>query len=277
MEIPREWIRYWDLTGEPFAPSSPYVPLPSHQEAASRLVQAIETGERLAILKGKPGMGKSRLLRKILQEARGSNRRIALVCNPRSGAAMAAGLAAVLGRRPVGSIDPKAAWSTLERQLCIGSLEATAVVLAVDDVKLSADRNWLDSLMRLTSIPPGRKTLLLTATDLPAEAPRCLSWARCVVLKPLECREVAQYLQVKLAAVGGSGELFSGRAVTRLHFLSGGAPRGIDRLASLSLMAGAAERLEAISSEVVDNVAGECPNLVTSVPQLDCSTRLPCP
>ena len=46
--------------------------------------------------------------------------------------------------------------------------------------------------------------------------------------------------------------------MTRLHVHSGGNPGGLDRLASLSLMAGAYRGLEAISSDVVEGVLGEC-------------------
>ncbi len=62
----------------------------------------------------------------------------------------------------------------------------------------------------------------------------------------------------KLAAAGCREAIFSQRAVTRLHFHSRGSPSGLDRLASLCLMAGAYRGLEAISSDVVEGVLGEC-------------------
>ena len=44
----------------------------------------------------------------------------------------------------------------------------------------------------------------------------------------------------------------------RLHARSAGVPRGLDRLASLALLAGAVQRLEILSPEVVEGVAREC-------------------
>jgi type II secretory pathway predicted ATPase ExeA len=66
------------------------------------------------------------------------------------------------------------------------------------------------------------------------------------------------YLAAKLARAGCTEPLFTPRATTRLHALSGGVPRRIDRLAVLCLIAGAVRGLEAVLPEVVDGVAGEC-------------------
>jgi MSHA biogenesis protein MshM len=76
-------------------------------------------------------------------------------------------------------------------------------------------------------------------------------------LKPLTRSEAATYLTAKLAAAGCEGSLFTERAVTRLHALSGGIPSGLNRLATLAMMAGASRGMEAISAEVVDAVSEE--------------------
>ena len=62
------------LTGvssrDPFAETeSPYVSLPSHDEAVARLVFAIETAQRRAVLAAPGGLGKTAVLRKARQGA----------------------------------------------------------------------------------------------------------------------------------------------------------------------------------------------------------------
>ena len=77
-------------------------------------------------------------------------------------------------------------------------------------------------------------------------------------LAPLTRSEAAEYLARKLSAAGRSEATFTPRAITRLHLLSQGVPRGLDRLATLALMAGAMRGLEVIGPEVVEGVAAEC-------------------
>ena len=49
------WIEHWGLSGDPFVEcGGPYVPLPGHEEAVARLVDAIEAGHRLAVLAHRP-------------------------------------------------------------------------------------------------------------------------------------------------------------------------------------------------------------------------------
>ena len=44
------WLRHWSIDRDPFeGPESPYVPLPSHEEAIARLVHVIEISRGRAI------------------------------------------------------------------------------------------------------------------------------------------------------------------------------------------------------------------------------------
>ena len=65
------WMRHWGLERDPFAePGSPYVSLPSHDEAVARLVHAIETSQRRAVLTAPAGLGKTAVLRRRLPRRR---------------------------------------------------------------------------------------------------------------------------------------------------------------------------------------------------------------
>jgi type II secretory pathway predicted ATPase ExeA len=83
-------------------------------------------------------------------------------------------------------------------------------------------------------------------------------WQLAIRIPALTRSETARYLDEKLAAAGRPETVFTPRALSRLYDISGGIPRGIDRLGSLALMAGAARGLEMITPEVVTGVAAEC-------------------
>ena len=83
-------------------------------------------------------------------------------------------------------------------------------------------------------------------------------WTLAIGLLRLTRSQVDAYLNAKLAVAGASERIFTPRAVTRLHGLSGGIPRGLEQLAALSLMAGAVRGLEVIAPDVVNGVAREC-------------------
>ena len=135
-------------------------------------------------------------------------------------------------------------------------------MLAVDDSQTLIVAGGTDDLRRLAqlgAVAGGPVTVLLVdgRADRSDQLPET-DWTLAVRLKGLTRTEVEAYLAARLAAAGGTESPFTGRAIARLHLLSDGVPRGINRLASLCLMAGASRGLEAVSSELVDGVAGEC-------------------
>ena len=75
---------------------------------------------------------------------------------------------------------------------------------------------------------------------------------------PLTRSDAEKYLATRLSAAGRDEPTFSPRALDRLHAWSEGVPRGLDRMASLALMAGALRRVEIITPDIIDGVAREC-------------------
>ena len=57
-------------------------------------------------------------------------------------------------------------------------------------------------------------------------------WRLSIGLQRLTRSQVEDYLIAKLAAAGAAERVFTPRAVTRLHALSGGVPRGLEQLAT---------------------------------------------
>ncbi len=259
--VPTMWTRHWGLSRDPFLDAgSPYVPTAPHEEAVARLSHTIETGQRLAILRAAAGQGKTTVLARALAEARHPSRRVARVSSPPDGARLLAGLAEGLGARvPTGS-GRAMAWKILADAVRLCRWQRLGVVLAIDDgqdLVGPVDRLDLDRLAHLDPHPDARLTVIRAhrTDDDEADAP---AWELAIRLDPLTRSEAGRYVAAKLAAAGRSEPTFTPRALHRLHALSAGVPRGLDRLGSLALMAGALRGLEMIIPEVVEGVAREC-------------------
>jgi type II secretory pathway predicted ATPase ExeA len=149
----------------------------------------------------------------------------------------------------------------LQQAIRICALQGIQVVLAVDDchnLAESCSKEILERLCRLGEIEAGTVTVLLVDCDGRSEYGfPDRRWALEARVTRLTRSEAESYLTAKLAEAGCTDPLFTPRAVTRLHALADCIPRGLNRLATLSLMAGASKRLEAISLETVEAVAAE--------------------
>ncbi len=66
--------------------------------------------------------------------------------------------------------------------------------------------------------------------------------------------ETATYVRETLVGSGGSEHIFDPQALHRLHELTDGIPRRVRQLAEVSLVAGAADRVQQIGSQIVDSV-----------------------
>jgi type II secretory pathway predicted ATPase ExeA len=207
-------------------------------------------------------MGKTLVLGRALDEARDPCRRFALTSNPMDGGHLYFRLAERLGSRGSGSANRGAACTALEQTVRGCALQGFQVVLAVDDCAPLIAAGAVDDLRRLGQIGSsagGRVTVLLVLDEENRDwAQTFRSWTLAIGLRPLSCSEAETYLTAKLAVAGCREAIFSHRAVARLHLHSGGSPAGLDRLASLCLMAGAYRCLEAVTSDVVEGALGEC-------------------
>jgi type II secretory pathway predicted ATPase ExeA len=237
------------------------VSLPSHDEALARLMDSIETSQRWVNFTAAEGLGKTTVLRRALAGTRSAGRRTCLVSCPPDGTLLLTRLAERLGARVRRDVDRLAAWLDLERALKVRVLEGFHLVLALDDCAAMASESALrdlDSLSRVGLAGSTGLTIIQVArTSLGRQGTVPDSWSLSVGLVPLTVSQVTQYLPAKLAAAGNHERIFTPRSITRIQCLSSGVPRGIERLASLCMMAGAVRGLEAIPPELVDDVAEE--------------------
>jgi MSHA biogenesis protein MshM len=259
---PTVWTRHWGLSHDPFLDAgTPYVPTAPHEEAVARLLHTIEAGQRLAVLRAASGLGKTTVLARALAEARHPSRRFATASSPPDGALLFAGLAEGLGARVPPECGRAMAWKALSDAVRLCRWQRLGVVLAIDDAQDlvgPVDRLDLDRLAHLDPHPDARLTVVRAhRTDDEGEdlAP---AWELAIRLDPLTRSEAGRYLSAKLSAAGRDEPTFTPRAIHRLHARTGGVPRGLDRLASLALMAGALRGLEMVTPEVVEGVVREC-------------------
>lgn len=256
------WKRYWKLVRDPFDEvSSPFVPLEAHREAVARLTETIETGRRLTILQERGGMGKSRVLARALDETRSPWRRVARISSPIDGTALFAELALALGSTvPVGA-SRAVAWRRLSDALRLCRWQRFQVVLAIDDCQdlvAATDRLDLGRLVHADPHPATRLSVIQVFRLADDDARTADPWELTISLPSLMRSECERYVTTKLAAAGREAPAFTPRAYHRLHSLTEGVPRSLDRLATLALMAGAMRGLEIIPAEVVEGVSTEC-------------------
>lgn len=259
------WKPRWGMIRDPFLEGNGfYVPLPGSEEAVARLVHAIEAGHRLAVLSAAAGMGKTLVLARALDQARSPSRRFALASSPMDAAALYGRLARGLGARAprLDRASASEAWRALEQTVRVCLASGFQVILAVDEGGMPLFSGGDEALRRLGHLGArerGRVTVVLAAD-------RCSGrdgafwpsdWTLAIRLAPVSCAEAERYLAAKLASAGCTRAIFTPSAVARLHLHSAGSPRGLDRLASLCLMAADARGLETITVELVESVLGE--------------------
>jgi type II secretory pathway predicted ATPase ExeA len=258
------WQRHWSLARDPFDDRRPsFVSTPTHDEAVARLVHTIESGGRSARLVAGPGLGKSTVLRRAMEATRSPTRRFARASGLADGPCLLSSLATGLGARVARESSRTEVWRALVDSARLCRWQGLQIVIAVDDCQAlgsGVDRLDLERLEHLDPDPAARLSVIRVGRPaiLDEAGPALAGWGLSIRLMPLTRGEAARYLAARLEAAGRPDPTYTPRALTRLHFLSGGVPRGLDRLARLAMMAGAVRGLEVIPPEVVDAAAREC-------------------
>lgn len=259
------WKPYWKLNADPFLDGgSPFVGLATHREAVARLVESIESGRRLAVLRGGGGTGKSRVLAQALAECRSPSRKVARLTGPLDGTALFGSLATALGARVPAASSRSQTWRALLDAVRLCRWQRLQVVLAIDDCQAldsTADQLDLERLRHLDPLGEGRLTVVQVHRDGDGDEAETEDLAEldrlAIRLGPLTRSECVEYLTSKLAAAGRAEPTFTPRACNRLLAGSEGNPRRLDRLATLALMAGAVRGVEIVTPEVVDGITQE--------------------
>lgn len=265
---------HWKLTGRPFenrADSDFYYPAETHQAALLKLHYAIENRRSAAMLCGPGGMGKSLLVESLTRQLGEDFRPVCQVVFPTMASDQ-------LIRYVVDQVDPNGGESEREtssdltrfERFLTKNLEANRhAVIVVDEAHLLEQHGLLEPLRLMLNIAanqsPGESAWTLVLVGQPmllshVERYHALDERMAVkcMLNRLSPDETNAYVQHRLRAVGAdSDDVFEYAALERIHALTEGIPRRINRLCDLSLMVGYAEDRDIVTTEVINNVHGD--------------------
>lgn len=262
-------LTFYGLSEQPFqvTPDPAYLYLSEvHREALTSLSQGVQDLRGFMALIAEPGMGKTTLLNKLMEELRDSARIVFLFqtqCNSRE---LLRYLLGELGVESSG-IDVVAMHRKLNEQLFQEMLQGRRFVLIVDEAQNLQD-SVLETIRLLSDFETThRKLIQIVLAGQPQLADTLmrpsLSQLRQRIailtsLAPLSAAETARYVEHRLRAAGLSGELvFTEDALAILAERSKGTPRSINNLCFNALQMGYSEGSKTIDSKIIERVAGK--------------------
>ena len=259
---------YWGFTRSPFSGSidpDRFYESPGHEEALARLAYAVDEARQGALVLGPAGTGKTLLAEVVARRARRPNRQVVIARGSALGGRdLFFELAQECGLAPDRSATEAELWRTLRNHVATNRTDNCHTVIVIDHAHWLADEasnlRSLHLLFQLDTHPAARLTIVLVAR------PELMRTARAevielvdlgVVVEPLSAEQTGSYV-AHLTGWAGRGEpVFSADAVEKIHELTGGVPRQINRVADLALLAGATEELARVTESVVSSVYRE--------------------
>jgi len=251
----------WGLQRDLFTSAAPRQSLttsPAHAEALARLDFLCDSRCPFGLLIGPSGSGKSTLLVEFGTRMERSGRLVALASAAASDE-LAILVSLARGLQIEVEEDSSKVWRRIVDRLEELKLECLSAIFLIDDLDRAAvqTRACVDRLLTLADAP-----LTVIATARPQTAARLgaalLAQASLRIdLNAWNEAETRDYLQATLANAGRLQPAFSDEGARRLFELSGGAPRKVNQLAQLALLAGAAQQLVQIDAETMDAVDEE--------------------
>ncbi|MBN1912183.1 MAG: AAA family ATPase [Pirellulales bacterium] len=257
---------HWGLRETPFGTSldpDRFFESPTHEEALARLHFLVDQQRRLGLLLGASGSGKSLLLEVFAAQR---TRKGATVTNLSllgvSPAEMLWRLTTGLGSAVRRTESLGALWMALTDALTARRYAQVETLILLDDADQAAAelRPHLTRLVRLEPEPDARLHVVLAGRP---ESMGSLGWGVLelvdlrIDLEPWDQADTQKYVETSLRQAGAAKSVFAPPAVQRLQELTQGVPRYVNRLADLSLVAGAGRDLTEIDADVVDSAYRE--------------------
>jgi type II secretory pathway predicted ATPase ExeA len=247
---------------------------PSHREALTALKEGIENFRGFMVLVAEPGMGKTTLLHKMMEDLTESARVVFLFQTQCSSREL---LCYILNELEVdhAGMDLVIMHRALNQALLEEMLRGRRFVLIVDEAQ-NLEEPVLETIRLLSDFETTHSKLIQIVLAGQPQLAETLMKPGLVQLrqrisvlaslKALSAAETAEYVEYRLRASGWTGEtLFTSDALAQIAELSGGVPRSINNLCFNSLLAAFHRGQETIGAEIVTEVAGKL-NLEALVP-----------
>lgn len=262
---------YFGFHHNPFsiAPDPSYLYLSEmHQDGLAHLKYGLSSAGCIILLTGEVGTGKTTLCRFFLEQLE-PTANVALIRNPSLSAFEL--LATVCDEFMVNVGDDAYTTKQYLDALRAFLLEAHAdnnpALLVIDEAQ-NLDKNALEMIRLLTDLETNRQKLLkifllgqpelstlLLSPDLAQVNQRITGRFH---LTGLQANETGAYITHRLKIAGGNGaQLFSDRAMKRIHQLTGGIPRLINSLCDRSLIGAYTDSQERVDESTVKKAAKE--------------------
>jgi len=263
------FIHYYGLREQPFGvtPDPRFIYLgPSHQKAYSSLLYGIENRRGFMALVAPPGLGKTTVLLRLLEEVQRTDRTAFVFHANPTPVQLLRSVIADLGTEPLGH-DP----ADLQRQfgdlLYRISQSGKRVVLAIDEAQNLTDE-VLETIRMLSNFETHQAKLVqiimagqphlantLSSPRLEQLRQRLAVVARCL---PFADIDVPKYIYHRLRVAGYKGAaIFTPEAVQLIATHSKGVPRTINNLCFQALSLGCAQDEKCIKVETVQEAISE--------------------
>ena len=264
-------LSHWNIKKSPFAYSGTrewFFAGTTVEEALARIGFLIGNRRRFGIVVGPSGVGRTTLFRNvesfIAKHERKSATRVHVVSLSRS-SSLTKRLMEACGWNCQGRNRNRSSEDSrfeVEDLFVAMKAQNEHFTLLLDDIHLADERlqdevSWLLRLdAPLTCIASVSDTALanvesslLDRCELRIDLPR---W---------DLGQTAEYFEAALLFADAAEDVFDSQSVIRIQELSGGVPRRISQLADLCLVAGAVQRVEQITSEIVEEICQELPGI----------------
>jgi general secretion pathway protein A len=264
-----DFLSFYGLSGQPFdvTPDPEYLFLsPTHREALTSLAQGIQNVRGFMTLIAEPGLGKTTLLNKLMEDLRDSARIVFLFQTQCDSRELLRYLLHELDVENAG-MDIVAMHKALNEILFQEMLQGRRFVLIVDEAQNLRD-SVLETIRLLSDFETTHTKLIqIVLAGQPRLAdtllrPNHLQLRQRIAiltnLKPMSAGETAQYIGHRLQTAGSSGNpIFSLDALTLIAEQSKGNPRIINNLCFNALLLGYTEGSSPIGSDMVRRVVAK--------------------